>query len=80
MSALASLNRFIVASIKLLRTRAVERFVSAADSRLDTFHQRVPVFPSTAAHEVPQAAGGNPPAERAPQPERRARQAAGAGD
>lgn len=58
----------------------VEHFVSAADSSLDTFYQHVPVFPSTAAHEVPQAAGGNPPAERAPQPERRACQAAGAGD
>lgn len=35
---------------------------------------------STAASEVPQAAGGNPTVEGAPQPEGRARQTAGAGD
>lgn len=36
--------------------------------------------PSAAAHEVPQAAGGDPTAEGAAQPEGRAHQAAGAGD
>lgn len=40
----------------------------------------VVLFLSAAAHEVPQAAGGDPTAERAAQPEGRAHQAAGAGD
>lgn len=35
---------------------------------------------STASSEVPQAAGGDPTAEGAPQPEGRARQTAGARD
>ncbi len=35
---------------------------------------------STATSEIPEAAGGNPTVEGAPQPERRARQTAGAGD
>ena len=35
---------------------------------------------STAASEVPQAAGGDPTTEGAPKPEGRARQTAGAGD
>lgn len=38
-----------------------------------------PLLPA-AAHEVPQAAGGDPTAEGAAQPEGRAHQAAGAGD
>lgn len=35
---------------------------------------------STVASQVPQTAGGNPPTKGAPQPERRAHHAAGAGD
>lgn len=54
-------------------------FVWEGDSSTSGFKTRVFIL-SAAAHEVPQAAGGDPTAAGAAQPEGRAHQAAGAGD
>lgn len=59
--------------------RGLLRFVWEGDSSSSGFKTCVFIL-STAAHEVPQAAGGDPTFEGAAQPEGRAHQAAGAGD
>lgn len=62
------------------RTRYGTALVVWKDSSASGFESCVFLSLSAAAHEVPQAAGGDPTAEGAAQPEGRAHQAAGAGD
>lgn len=81
--ALESLNKFerICPKVMANRQKTIPKhLVSSRDDSLDIFQYIVCVFLSTATYEVPQATGGNPAAEGAPQPEGRAHHTAGAGD